>query len=166
VDTVRPTIVRSRLDVLLVLFAALLLGACGSQAGSPVDAGEGTRAPKDAGEETSMAEQPTELRVSVRTEGRPTVRMYTLRCDPAGGDHPDPGGACAALDRAARAFAPVPKGQLCTQVYGGPQTATIEGTWRGKLVSATFDRTDGCEIARWDSLAAVFGTATGGAGAT
>jgi len=113
-----------------------------------------------------MAREPSELRVTVRTRSGSTARTYTLRCDPTGGDHPDPEAACAALDRAARAFAPVPKEQLCTQTYGGPQTAAIEGTWRGTMVSATFDRTDGCEIARWDSLAAVFGTPTDGAGAT
>ncbi len=109
-----------------------------------------------------MVEAPTELNITVRTGGEPAVRTYTLRCDPAGGDHPDPEGACAALDRAGRPFQPVPKGQACTQIYGGPQTATIQGTWRGALVSASYDRTDGCEIARWNALAAVFGARTGG----
>lgn len=45
---------------------------------------------------------------------------------------------------------------MCTQQYGGPQRARITGTWRGKKVDARFDRTDGCQIARWNRLDAVF----------
>jgi len=40
----------------------------------------------------------------------------------------------------------------CTQIYGGPEEATIKGTIRGEDVDATFTRTDGCEIARWDKV--------------
>ena len=39
----------------------------------------------------------------------------------------------------------------CTQIFGGPEEATIKGTIRGEPVDATFTRTDGCEIARWDA---------------
>jgi hypothetical protein len=80
---------------------------------------------------------------------------WTLTDDPPGGDHPDPVGACAALAAARHPFAPVPPGSMCAQVYGGPQTATIEGVWRGERVSARYSRTDGCEIARWNAVAAV-----------
>ena len=41
---------------------------------------------------------PTDLRVTVDT-GDGQTRTYTLRCDPAGGDHPDPAAACEALAR-------------------------------------------------------------------
>ena len=50
------------------------------------------------------------------------------------------------------ALPPVGKGRICTQIYGGPQTATITGTWRGKAVTAHLSRTNGCEIARWQAL--------------
>ena len=43
----------------------------------------------------------------------------------------------------------------CTQIYGGPEEATIKGTIRGNPVDATFSRTDGCEIARWESVEAL-----------
>lgn len=82
-------------------------------------------------------------------------RTWTLTCDPPGGTHPDPPAACRAIERAARPFEPVPDGMLCTQVYGGPETATITGTWRGAPVDAAYRRTDGCEIARWRALSAV-----------
>ncbi len=48
----------------------------------------------------------------------------------------------------------------CLQVYGGPETATITGTWRGVEVDATYRRTDGCEIARWTKLGAVLSPGT------
>lgn len=81
----------------------------------------------------------------------------TLRCDPTGGTHPRKSRACTTLLTAGRgALAPVPADRMCTQQYGGPQRARITGTWRGKKVDARFDRTDGCQIARWNRLDAVF----------
>jgi len=81
---------------------------------------------------------------------------YTLDCRPAGGSHPDPLAACAAIDRAARErgnpWKPVPEDAMCTQIYGGPATARVTGFWRGEQVDAVFVRTDGCEIARGDAL--------------
>lgn len=97
------------------------------------------------------------LVVTVRDSPAGPPRTWTLTCDPPGGDHPDPAAACRVLDAARAPFAPVPRGMQCLQVYGGPQTATIEGTWRGQPVRAAYRRTDGCEIARWDRLAAVLG---------
>ena len=41
---------------------------------------------------------------------------------------------------------------VCTEIYGGPQEASIRGTIRGDEVDATFKRTDGCEISRWDKV--------------
>ena len=51
---------------------------------------------------------------------------------------------------------------MCTEIYGGPQTATVTGTFRGEPVSAEFSRTNGCEIARWDGHVALL-VETGGA---
>ena len=49
-------------------------------------------------------------------------------------------------------FAPVPEDQMCTQQMGGPATAHVTGTWQGGSVDATFSRTNGCEISRWQTL--------------
>ena len=106
---------------------------------------------------------PTDLRVTVDT-GAGQTRTYTLRCDPAGGDHPDPEAACEALARMQAPFSPLPKGMLCTEIYGGPQTAKVEGTYRGAPTLAEFRRTDGCEISRWDAYAAVLVERGGAAG--
>jgi Subtilisin inhibitor-like len=77
-------------------------------------------------------------------------RQRTLTCDPDGGSHPDPAGACAALLENADALDPVPRDVACTEIYGGDQVATITGS-----VEARFSRENGCEIDRWDRLAPV-----------
>ena len=45
---------------------------------------------------------------------------------------------------------PVPGRDVCAQIYGGPAVARVRGELRGKQVDATFERSDGCEIERWD----------------
>ncbi|WP_439681411.1 SSI family serine proteinase inhibitor [Embleya sp. MST-111070] len=91
--------------------------------------------------------------------------VYTLECHPAGGDHPAPRQACERLDSVTMwgrdPFAPVPHGAMCTMIYGGPAAAHITGVWAGRPVDAAFDRTDGCEIARWDDLVPVLPTVGG-----
>ena len=91
--------------------------------------------------------------------GQPQT-SWTLTCDPPGGTHPDPEGACRAIAAARHPFEPVPADMHCTQVYGGPETAVISGTWQGRPIEAFYRRTDGCEIARWRALAAVLAPAS------
>ena len=103
-------------------------------------------------ETTSMSSSTSELSIVI-DDGTGTKTTWTLTCDPAGGTHPDPDAACRALEaHGANALPPVRKDVACTQVYGGPQTATITGTWQGKPVRSSFSRINGCEISRWDRL--------------
>ena len=91
--------------------------------------------------------------VIVVDDGTGKKTTWTLTCDPAGGTHPDPDAACRALQaHGAAALPPVRKDVACTQVYGGPQKATITGTWQGRPVRSSFSRINGCEISRWDLL--------------
>jgi hypothetical protein len=55
--------------------------------------------------------------------------------------------------------APDPQ-RVCTQIYGGPQTARVTGTIRGRHVDRSFSRTDGCEISDWDRAKALLPIAT------
>lgn len=105
------------------------------------------------------------LVVTVEHAGGAADGRFELRCHPTGGDHGDAGAACARLDDVTTwgkdTFAPVPKDAMCTFQYGGAQTARIEGTWAGRPVNATYARTNGCEIARWDALVPVLPSAVG-----
>ena len=40
-------------------------------------------------------------------------------------------------------------------IFGGPDKATVKGTLDGAAVDATFTRSNGCEIARWDRMTAL-----------
>ncbi|WP_367643777.1 hypothetical protein [Arthrobacter sp. PAMC 25486] len=80
---------------------------------------------------------------------------------------PDPAAALAAVaSHGEKMFFPVPDPtRVCTQQYGGPEIAVVTGWFKGKEVNATFNRTDGCEIARWRTMAPLFGALAGGTGA-
>ena len=91
----------------------------------------------------------TDLTIVIN-DGSGSTKTWRLTCNPAGGTHPDPQAACQALEaNGAAALPPVPKDKACTQIYGGPETATISGTWKGQPVMSMFARNDGCQISRW-----------------
>lgn len=98
----------------------------------------------------------TSLDIVVRPQGRsgPT-RSWELRC-PGSGTLPDAARACRRLARLSNPFAPVPNDVACTEIYGGPQIAEVNGTFEGRRVDAIFNRTNGCEIERWDRLRFLF----------
>jgi hypothetical protein len=54
-------------------------------------------------------------------------------------------------------FDPVPPNQVCTQIFGGLETATVSGTWNGAAVDTAFARNNGCEITRWEAAVEVLG---------
>lgn len=122
-------------------------------AAAHADAGRLTLAPPPLQDEDRAGDH---LTVTVRHAGDGTDGTYELYCHPGSGTHPDVGGACGALDRGTwwgrDTFAPVPDGSVCTMQYGGPATAHVTGTWAGRPVDASYDRSDGCQIGRWDRL--------------
>jgi hypothetical protein len=94
----------------------------------------------------------TDLTIVV-DDGTGKTTTWKLSCDPPGGTHPTPAAACAVLAAKGRtALPPVPKDMMCTQIFGGPQTAKITGTWLGKPVDSSLSRANGCEISRWKAL--------------
>jgi len=42
-----------------------------------------------------------------------------------------------------------PRDRVCTQIYGGPETAHVRGTIGDRRVDRRFSKTNGCEIADW-----------------
>ncbi len=128
----------SRLPLLLLLLLLFPAG-CGGSSGSG-----GT----------------TGLQITVWPQGKAGASVsYTLSCPQGTGTLPGARAACSKLRRIeASAFAPVPRGTACTEIYGGPQIARVSGRLAGKSISADFSRTDGCQIARWSRLAFLFPT--------
>jgi hypothetical protein len=48
---------------------------------------------------------------------------------------------------------PPPPDRICTQVYGGPQTARVRGRIGARVIDRRFSRRNGCEIADWGRAA-------------
>lgn len=128
----------------LAVAALVVVAACGSSEDAP-------------GEGGSAGDTGTSLTIVVTPDKGVPPKTYTLTCDPAGGDHPQPPQACDALaDAGAEIFDPLPNDAVCTLLYGGPQTATVSGTYQGRVVDADFNREDGCQTVRWDTLGTTF----------
>lgn len=138
--------------VLGVLLLATALSSCAGAGAPGQQPASGSPSPRSPSPPSSPAGG-SEL-VVVVDDGQGVTSTWRLTCSPPGGDHPDPAAACAALEKnGQRALPPVAKDRACTQVYGGAQTATVTGTWQGRSVDSRFSLTNGCEIARWKSLA-------------
>ena len=122
----------------VVLAALVFVAGCGED--------DETEAP--AGTPAEMAQ----LTVIVDT-GNGTKKTADITCK-----EPDDSDVCAALaDMDLKTFEPVPGNQACTQQYGGPETATVQGTLNGEEIDAKFSRVNGCEIARWDAAKKLLG---------
>jgi hypothetical protein len=130
--------------VAFVLAAALAAAAtgCGSDDGGDSRTGPGQS-----------------LNLTLRVEdGKGKVARAALACADGGGAHgsgflsADADRHCAdALRMQELLTTQPPKDRVCTQVYGGPQTAHIAGTLGGETVARDLSRTNGCEIADWKS---------------
>ena len=125
-----------------LLLGLLVMAGCGSATGGG-----------DAAE--SPAQPRYDLQITFWPEGKDgESHTAALTCDPDGGTHADPMNACAALDAHTEALHPVPGDVACNEIYGGDQVAEVKGTGpEGTMIRAVLNRTNGCEIARWDALA-------------
>ena len=169
-----------RLAVPLLLLPVALMASCGSSGGSaggpsadPSAAAPGSAAPGSADGGTLPGEDAVTITVDAGDGTEPA--RYTLTCagpasggsdeEPGGavtqGSLPDPEAACAQLRSQPDPFAELPADVMCTQLFGGPQTAVIAGDWAGQPVRLELSRTDGCRIAQWDRLAALLPGPTG-----
>ncbi|AUZ86530.1 serine protease inhibitor [Arthrobacter agilis] len=103
------------------------------------------------------------LTVTLQQDAAAEPVQYVLECvDGAPGPAstlPGAEAACAALARLGSTFftARPSKDIICTQQYGGPQTASISGEIDGTPVLAAFSLTDGCEISRWNKAQDILG---------
>ncbi|MHA7275489.1 SSI family serine proteinase inhibitor [Arthrobacter sp. HLT1-21] len=150
----------------------LVLSGCGAGSGGTppgsATADPTTQAPTTAPEPSASAGPAADSQLTiVVTIGDDAERVtYELECTagaPVGESKlPDPAAACQALSSHGDLIVAKPDpGTMCTQQYGGPETAVVKGTVGGEQVTASFSRENGCEIARWAMFEPLLGTPGG-----
>ena len=126
--------------LLLIALLALLAAGCGAETEEPA---------------ASPAFAQLVVRVDADGRGAAPAKEVRLRCASA-----EESAACKAAGGLKPAdFEPVPGDRACTQVFGGPEQATVEGELRGKPVDGAFSRHNGCEVSRWEAVAALLAQA-------
>jgi hypothetical protein len=95
------------------------------------------------------------LKIEFKVDAGSQPRVLTLRCaERATGTVRNPAAACTRLQRLGRgAFRPTPPNTACTEIFGGPSTASITGSFLGFPLWVKLSRSNGCEIARWQRVA-------------
>ena len=145
-----------RLLPLLVLAAVLVLAGCGSD-DDAAPAASGT--PDATGGDPAaggISQADNDLQIEVDLGDGSAPLTWTLTCVGfVEGSHPLAQAACDHLAGLERPFAPLPEDVVCSQQYGGPETARVIGRWGGEPVELDLSRVDGCRIAQWDSLVPV-----------
>lgn len=150
----------SRFPTVAVAIVAVVLAGCGGGADDPIpvepDDGIGDGAGPPPG---SSADVDLEITVD-----HPDIEAYTYSIACSGDEASvdgvegiDAAAACTQLSQPGvqeRLVEGPPTDRVCTEIYGGPDTATISGTIDGSSVDTVIDRTNGCGISEWDELLA------------
>jgi hypothetical protein len=161
---------------LLALLAVAGLAAC-SGTPTPGSTGSATQAPSSSTPSSSSPSKTAtpsasaapgagnaELSITLLETAEASPQTFTLVCTggtpAAESKHPSAAEACSALKNSPAILSPAPTrtDQACTMQYGGPATAKVTGSVDGKEVTASFNRTDGCQIALWDAAKSVLGS--------
>ena len=155
----------------LLLGAGIVLAAlagCGAESGDPATQTTSTAPPPEASAPPDGATAESQLTMMVTASDDVEPVTYELACTagaPVGESSlPDPAAACEVLAEHGDLIMTEPdSGAMCTQQFGGPETAVVTGTLDGEQINASFSRENGCEIDRWAMFEPLLGT-PGGAG--
>jgi subtilisin inhibitor-like len=135
----RPRSLAAAARCMIAVAGVAAVAACGSTA-APGSAGSGSApAPKAA------------LNIAIQGAPGTPAKHWTLHCDPAGGTHPHPAAACAALLAIKNPFAKPKRHQMCPMIMASSKRMSISGTWYGQKVHKTIID-GGCDLALWTKI--------------
>lgn len=98
------------------------------------------------------------LHISYKPTATALNSIFTVSCSGTkipivGGTHPNRVAICKLLNAQTAKnnllYPKFPQNMMCSQIYGGAETARVFGSYGGRQVDSTFSRTDGCRNARW-----------------
>lgn len=166
------TALPTRLAALAAL--GLLITACGNEPAEVDAPAPGAEAPEETetdgteeeedAEDTDGGDAAVELVIETSVSGEDGLPVqegfeegtWTLTCAPAGGDHPDPEAACAAIDEiGTEPFTMDTSDMACTMQIGGPEEARVTGHIEDTEIDTEFNKRNGCEIERFGDVEAV-----------
>lgn len=135
----RPRSLAAAARCMIAVAGLAAVAACGSTAAP----GSGSTGPGSAPKAS--------LNISVQGAPGTAAKHWTLRCDPAGGTHPHPAAACAALLAVKNPFAKPKRHQMCPMIMASSKRMSISGTWYGQKVHKTIVD-GGCDLALFTKL--------------
>ncbi len=151
-----PRLEGVRLLLPLLVLLALLSACAAGTAGSGGAAAPPPTDTTDAAAGGGISQADNDLQVSYDRGDGTEPESWTLTCVGfVEGSHPAAEAACAHLRTLDDPFAALPSDVMCTEQFGGPQTAHVLGRWNGEPVDLQLSRTDGCHISQWDALGAL-----------
>jgi hypothetical protein len=143
----------------LIAGCGILAAACGSTVAPASSGSSGSSSSSSPSSSTSAAGTTSAAKVSlniVLTAGKDvTAKRWTLRCDPAGGNYPNPPAACAKLSRLQTVLFPAPVHIMCPMIMADASSYLVYGTILGKKVHETIPD-GGCSLSRWNELKGIF----------
>jgi len=130
-----------------VVAAVVAVAGCGlaSSTGAP---GTGAGSPPTQAAKVSLT-----ITVTNGPGSKPV--HWTLRCDPAGGTHPDPARTCGMLLAVKNPFAPRPIHVMCPMIMESSRQAVVTGTWFGRPVNRVVID-GGCDLGLWSKIGPIF----------
>ncbi|RKS06501.1 subtilisin inhibitor-like [Nocardiopsis sp. Huas11] len=82
--------------------------------------------------------------------------VWTLTCDPVGGDHPEAEAACAEIaEVGTEPFLMDTTDMMCTMQMGGPEVVIVTGHIGDTEIDTEFNKVGGCEIDRFETVSTV-----------
>ena len=140
-----------------ILSGGALVAACGLAAAACGSAAAPSGGSQGSGGSSASTTSAAKVSLTIVQSGGSdsTAKRWTLRCEPAGGNVPDPATACGRLLQHRTIFSPSPRHVMCPMIMADARSYIVYGTFLGQKVHQTIVD-GGCDLARWSQLNQVF----------
>jgi Subtilisin inhibitor-like len=140
-----------------ILSGGALVAACGLAAAACGSAAAPSGGSQGSGGSSASTTSAAKVSLTIVQSGGSdsTSKRWTLSCEPAGGNVPDPATACSRLLQHRTIFSPSPRHVMCPMIMADARSYIVYGTFLGQKVHQTIVD-GGCDLTRWSQLNQVF----------